>query len=73
VTAPDQTVIHVRGMTCGNCVHHVEQALRAVAGVTAVAVDLATGAVRISHGPTLDLTAVLTAIDDAGYSTGAPA
>jgi copper chaperone CopZ len=33
----------VNGMTCGGCARHVEKALRAVPGVTAVRVDVVQG------------------------------
>ena len=34
-------VYRINGMTCGGCAKHVEKALRSVAGVSAVAVDVA--------------------------------
>ena len=40
------------GMTCAACVHHVTQALRAVGGVSAVSVNLATERAAISLTPT---------------------
>jgi copper chaperone CopZ len=39
--------LSITGMTCGNCVKHVEKALKGVEGVTGVEVDLAAGAARI--------------------------
>jgi len=59
-------VVPVHGMTCASCVAHVEKALRAVAGVSAVAVNLATesAAVETSH---VDAGALHTAIAAAGY------
>jgi copper chaperone CopZ len=54
-------------MTCGNCVKHVEAAVRAVPGVHAVAVDLARGTVRVTHGAGADVAAIVAAIDEAGY------
>jgi copper ion binding protein len=68
-----ETVLSVRGMTCGNCVRHVEAAVRAVPGVHAVAVDLQRGTVRVSHAPGADVAAIATAIDEAGYQASAPA
>ena len=37
----------VTGMTCASCVRHVDAALARLAGVEAVAVDLASGAVDV--------------------------
>ena len=42
----------VAGMTCAACVHHVTQALRAVDGVGAVSINLATERATISLTPT---------------------
>jgi copper chaperone len=59
-------------MTCGNCVRHVEAAVRAVPGVHAVAVDLASGRVRVTHGAGTDVAAIAAAIDEAGYQASVP-
>jgi copper chaperone CopZ len=67
------TTIGVRGMTCGNCVKHVEQALRGVAGVQAVQVDLKGGTARVTHAPGVSIDAMVAAIDEAGYEAGAGA
>jgi copper chaperone CopZ len=64
------TTLGVRGMTCGNCVKHVEQAVRGVPGVFAVAVDLKAGSVAITHAPGADVDAMARAIDEAGYEAG---
>ena len=40
--------LEVQGMHCGSCVKHVTQALQPVMGVSAVAVDLQTGHVKVS-------------------------
>jgi copper chaperone len=70
--AATDTVLHVRGMSCGSCVRHVEEAVRSVPGVLAVTVDLAGGTVRISHADA-DLEAIAQAIDEAGYEVGVQA
>lgn len=64
------TTLGVRGMTCGNCVKHVDKAVRSVRGVSNVQVDLASGQVKITHAPDADLEAVIAAIDEAGYEAG---
>lgn len=58
-------VFEVRGMSCGHCVATITSAISALAGVTGVDVDLAGGVVRVDGTP--DATAVVAAIDDAGY------
>jgi copper chaperone len=60
--------LEVSGMTCGACVRHVNAALRKLAGVEDVEVDLARGAVAIEHDGTLGAAAATEAITRAGYS-----
>jgi len=57
-------------MTCGHCVSAVNQELSAVAGVSAVAVELVPGGVSvvtITSDSELSDDAVSAAIDEAGY------
>jgi len=56
----------VPGMTCGHCEAAVKGEVGKVAGVSAVAVDLATKLVTVS-GSSLDTTAIVAAIDEAGF------
>lgn len=46
-----ETVLAIRGMTCGNCVRHVDGALRKLDGVTGVEVTLEPGQARVQHDP----------------------
>jgi copper ion binding protein len=55
----------VQGMTCGNCVAHVENAVEGVEGVQAVSVDLEEGRALVAGSP--DPSAVEAAIREAGY------
>jgi len=60
----------VNGMTCGHCVNAVTQELTALAGVSAVEVDLHEGAasrVTVTSASELDIDAVRAAVDEAGY------
>ena len=57
----------VVGMTCGHCVSAVQQEVGAIAGVTDVTVDLATGAVTVTSDRPLTTDEVAAAIDEAGY------
>jgi copper chaperone len=67
VAAPALDTYTVVGMTCGHCVSSVSAELGNLDGVTSVAVDLPTGAVKIASTTPLDRDAVRTAIEEAGY------
>jgi len=57
----------VTGMTCGHCARSVEEEIREIDGVTAVAVDLATGAVTVRSATALAVEDVRGAVEEAGY------
>lgn len=63
----DTTTYTVQGMTCGHCVSAVTAEVSALPGVSAVEVDLAAGAVRVTSERPLDVAAVRAAVDEAGY------
>ncbi len=77
VTLKDQVVtqgeartevdVGIEGMTCASCVRRVEEALRRVPGVADVSVNLATESARVALGGTLDTSALLQAVEAAGY------
>ncbi len=54
-------------MTCASCVGRVERALKAVPGVTAAAVNLATNRARVTHLPSSTTAALVAAVQGAGY------
>lgn len=58
---------HVTGMTCEHCVRAVKEEVGAIAGVTGVEVDLASGRVTVSSEQPLQDAALAAAIDEAGY------
>ncbi len=61
--------VGVRGMSCASCVSAVENALRAVPGVTEASVNLAAERAAIHFDPTrVEPTALVAAIRDAGYA-----
>ncbi|AXO32894.1 heavy-metal-associated domain-containing protein [Micromonospora chalcea] len=62
-----ESTYQVSGMTCGHCVKSVSTELSALAGVTDVQVDLATGRVTVTSQNPLDADAVRAAVDEAGY------
>ena len=57
----------VTGMTCGHCVRAVTAEFASLPGVTAVAVDLATGAVTVQCERTISPAEAAAAADEAGY------
>ena len=61
------TTLRIDGMTCNGCVKHVDRALRAVPGVSAVEVSLPDHA-KIVHDDGTDLADLMAAVDVAGYS-----
>ena len=60
------TVI-VSGMTCGHCASSVREEVGALAGVTDVEVDVASGRVTISSSAPIEADAIRGAIEEAGY------
>jgi len=63
-------VYQVKGMTCGGCARHVEKALRSVAGVSTVTVDVAKGTATIEGAASFE--AMAASVGAAGYELIAP-
>ncbi|KTB49306.1 Copper chaperone [Dehalogenimonas alkenigignens] len=60
----------VKGMSCGGCVRHVETALKKVAGVGTVTVDLAKSKASVEYDPAKTTPdALKKAVDASGYPT----
>jgi copper chaperone len=62
-----QSTYTVDGMTCEHCVASVTEEISELDGVSAVAVELSTGAVTVTSAQPLDTTDVRTAVEEAGY------
>ncbi len=60
------TLLEITGMSCENCVNHVENALKALAGVKAVGVDLHSGRATVDHEG-VDEQRMVEAISEEGY------
>ena len=60
--------LQIEGMTCASCVSRVEKALCKVPGVTSATVNLATEQATVHLLNSLPVSALLTAVDKAGYS-----
>lgn len=59
----------VQGMTCDNCVRHVEKALKHVTGVVSVTVDLASQRATVEYDPAVaSREALVAAVAEAGYT-----
>jgi Cu+-exporting ATPase len=66
--APRKTTVSVGGMSCAACVRRVEAALKAVPGVTDVAVNLATARATVEHRPDWGgIEALRQVVTDQGY------
>ncbi|WP_299075305.1 heavy metal translocating P-type ATPase [uncultured Ruegeria sp.] len=57
----------VQGMNCASCVGRVERALKAVPGVDAASVNLASESVQVDFGDPADKAAIADALSSAGY------
>ena len=66
----DSMVYQVQGMTCGGCAKHVEKALRSVAGVTSVTLDVAKGTATVAG--TAAFEAMAASVAAAGYELNSP-
>ncbi len=60
-------IFTVTGMTCEHCVHAVAAEFSSLPGVSAVEVDLATGAVTVQSERTITSAEAAGAADEAGY------
>jgi len=67
VTTTETLDFDVRGMTCGSCVAHVEKALKAIEGVGAASVNLATERVEVALAPGAKAETIAKAVTEAGY------
>ncbi len=67
-----ETTLEVRGMTCGNCVRHVEEVLKGLEGVGGVRVVLGEGKAFVQHDPdAATVERMVATLDDAGYEARA--
>jgi copper chaperone len=57
----------VAGMTCEHCVASVTEEISELDGVSAVAVELSTGAVTVTSAEPLAVADVRGAVEEAGY------
>jgi Cu2+-exporting ATPase/Cu+-exporting ATPase len=63
----------IQGMTCGNCVRHVEQALKKLSGISQLEVNLEKQDALVEYDSTLvTYETMASAVKDAGYTMGKP-
>ena len=62
-----QTTLKIEGMMCQHCVKHVTDALKGIAGVTAVEVSLEKKQAVVTHAEVCTKDALKAAVVDAGY------
>jgi len=61
-------ILRISGMTCGGCAASVEKALRTVAGVESVKVDLHSGMAEVrTEGQAINPAELIAAVTIAGY------
>jgi Cu+-exporting ATPase len=70
--ATETTTLTIKGMTCASCVGRVEKALLRVQGVVTVSVNLATETVRVEALQTVDVHALISTVQAAGYEAALP-
>lgn len=61
------TEFHVSGMSCGHCESAVRAEVTKIDGVRDVQVDAGSGLLRITSTGDIDVAAVRSAVDEAGY------
>ncbi len=61
------TNLRITGMTCNNCVRHVDKALRGVPGVSNVQVSLEGKSAEVAHDDSTSLDSLVKAVESAGY------
>ena len=62
-----KTVLQIEGMSCAHCVKHVKEALEAVPDVKSAEVSLEGKSAAVEHGDKVKLSALKTAVEEAGY------
>ncbi len=68
ISASQTFDLAIGGMSCASCVSRVEKSLGAVAGVSSVAVNLATETAHLEAGSITTLPSLIAAVEKAGYT-----
>ena len=68
MSPPTETrTLGITGMTCGNCVNHVQKALLGTPGVTKAVVNLKKEIVQVECAPETPPAQLVAAVKEAGY------
>ncbi|MFY9233169.1 MAG: cation transporter [Fimbriimonadaceae bacterium] len=62
-----ETTLKIEGMTCGNCVKHVQQALMEVEGVESATVSLEENRAVVTHGNEATVEQLMASVEEEGY------
>ena len=62
-----EKVMNIEGMVCGNCVKHVDKALREIEGITQVEVSLEKKMAQVQLNQDVPDDVLKTAVEEAGY------
>jgi copper ion binding protein len=62
-----EVTLNVKGMKCGGCAKNVENALKTLPGVSAVAVDLKAAKVKVTYEGNVTADQMKQKVKDAGY------
>ena len=68
----EDIVLDISGMTCASCAGRVEKALRKVDGVLDASINLATDSARVKVGSGTAASALIAAVEAAGYGAALP-
>lgn len=68
---PSVSTITITGMTCAACLGSITQALEAMDGVSSASVSLLTNSAKITHLPTVPVSALVETIEDCGFDAKA--
>jgi len=63
----NSVTVTVTGMTCGHCASSVQEEVGSIPGVAAVDVDLASGELVILSDRQVEVHAIKSAVEEAGY------
>ena len=62
------SILDVKGMSCGHCEHSVKTSVGSLTGVSEVKVELKTGKVTVEYDPAkVDIKTIQDTIEDQGY------
>lgn len=67
-----EQTLHISGMTCASCQHHVERALRGVPGVETANVNLMARSAHVVSAQPLEMQPLIEAVRHAGYDAAPP-